>query len=109
MDASKRKNAGNPGEGKRLKLYDRIAWYADEGNGTARAIERMTLLMKWLDAKGLLSDIGKAELEAGINEDSVLNAPMLTDRGDEVVGTHYMEWVRSGKGFETFFTPFLKD
>ena len=92
-----------------MKLYDRIAWYADEGYGVSRAIDRLTALLNWLDGKGLLSDVGKAELESGVNQDSVLNAPMLTDRGNEVVGTHYMEWVRSGKDFQTFFTPFLKD
>ena len=75
------------------EIFDKLDWYEnDEVHAQAR--DRFAVLMKWLDAHGMLTDDGKSELE--IPDDFVLYDGLLTEQGVLFLKDHYESWLFSG-------------
>lgn len=80
------------------KTYDKVAWHFPEGRGCpslAAAKTHFTVVIKWLESKGLLSAEGTEAAASGIDSDFALTADMLTAKGNRILGLCYDQWVRT--------------
>lgn len=80
------------------KTYDKVSWHFPEGKGCQSleaAIIHFTVVMQWLQKKGLLSTEGHEAMQNGIDSEFSLTAYMLTADGVGILDKCYSNWVSS--------------
>ena len=78
--------------------YDKVSWHFPEGPGCPSldaAKVHFDVVMHWLKSKDLLSEEGCETMEIGIDSDFALTSYMLTDKGNQLLGTCYAEWANT--------------
>lgn len=80
--------------------YDKVSWHFPDGKncpslGAAKV--HFDVVMNWLKSKQLLSAEGYEALKAGIDSDFSLNSHLLTQKGNQLLGTCYAEWACDAK------------
>ena len=79
-----------------MKIYDKVKWHYPSGKhcpDLKTALIHFNVIIKWLEAKNLLSNEGKEIVANGIDSDFSLNSAMLTDKGNKILDECYNEWL----------------
>lgn len=72
-----------------MKIFDKAQWHIDAGEDENQVINRMKVVFKFLDEKGMLTDDGKEIFEIGIDSSASLNEEMVTKKGYAFLDNYY--------------------
>ena len=63
-------------------IYEKAAWYIDEGYEKSVIIEYFKTVMEYLDEKNMLNEYGKEIYEDGIDASISIHEDMLNEKGN---------------------------
>lgn len=65
-----------------MKIYDKVAWHVDAGDGLEEVVEKLQIVMEFLKEKDLLTKEGLELFDLGVDEEFSLHERMLTKLGN---------------------------
>jgi len=72
-----------------LKIYDKAVWQIDGGIPFELVVNHFKIVFSWLKKHDMLSEIGKEELDEGIDCEASLNEEQLTNEGIDFLDKYY--------------------
>ncbi len=72
-----------------MKIYDKAVWQIDGDIPSELVQNHFKMTFMWLAKNNLLSEIGKEELDEGIDCEASLNEEQLTNEGIDFLDKYY--------------------
>lgn len=76
-------------------IYDKAAWHIDAGMSEEIVVKRLKDVFEFLSLNDMLSQEGKEEFEAGIDDSCSLNERSVNQRGNIFLKQYYDEVIKN--------------
>jgi len=76
-----------------MHIIDKARWHIDGGISEEEVIQHFVIVFEWLNSKGMLSSVGKEELEDGIDDYASLNERAVTPDALKFLDAKYDEYL----------------
>jgi hypothetical protein len=72
-----------------LKIYDKAQWHIDAGENSKAVIDKLKVVLEFLDKEGMLTSEGKEIMDLGVDSSISIHERMLTDKGRNFMESNY--------------------
>ena len=72
-----------------LKVYDKAKWHIDAGEDSRTVIDKLKVVLEFLDKEGMLTSEGKEIMDLGVDSSISIHERMLTDKGRNFMESNY--------------------
>ena len=72
-----------------LKIYDKAQWHIDAGENSGAVIDKLKVVLEFIDQEGMLTSEGKEIMDLGVDSSISIHERMLTDKGRNFMESNY--------------------
>lgn len=72
-----------------LKVYDKAQWHIDAGEDSGAVIDKLRIVLEFLDKEGMLTSEGKEIIDLGVDSSISIHERMLTEKGINFMESNY--------------------
>ena len=72
-----------------LKIYDKAQWHIDAGENSKAVIDKLKVVLEFLDKEGMLTSEGKEIMDLGVDSSISIHERMLTEKGINFMESNY--------------------